>query len=401
MRYHLKIAWRYLGSNPAQSWLLISGVALGVFVYVFMSALIGGLAVLLVERTIGNVAHVTLNVSDLRPADLGAAQGRALIAAETSTSREQLIRSAREIETTVSQYPGIAAISPQIVGNGFATRGAQVKPVSIVGVDPDRVSAIARVSANLVRGQEFLPVGTALVGQKLARDLAVDVGHQLRMRSDTGVDATLAIVGVFDFGVDALDERTVFVNLRSARGLLGVPHGVNRIEIKLDDLWQAPRYARLLEAATGLEATPWTEGNAQLLSGLDAQARSGDIIKAFALITIVIGVASTLLLSTYRRKAEIGIMRAMGASRRFVVAVFVTQGALIGLAGGVLGALIARLALSPLPPPAQTPDGGLPIDVSQGGFGWAIGLTVLGAVIASILPARAAASVDPVEAINP
>ena len=56
------------------------------------------------------------------------------------------------------------------------------------------------------------------------------------------------------------------------------------------------------------------------------------------MVSIVIGIASSLLLSTYRRKAEIGIMRAMGASRRFVVFVFVSQGALVGLLGGLLGA---------------------------------------------------------------
>ncbi len=87
------------------------------------------------------------------------------------------------------------------------------------------------------------------------------------------------------------------------------------MEIKLDDLNQAEAFARRLASETGLKATPWTEGNAQLLGGLRAQANSGNLIKGFALVTIVIGVASALLLSTYRRRPEIGIMRAFGASR--------------------------------------------------------------------------------------
>jgi lipoprotein-releasing system permease protein len=118
------------------------------------------------------------------------------------------------------------------------------------------------------------------------------------------------------------------------------------------------------------------------------------------LVTIVIGVASALLLSTYRRRSEIGIMRAMGASKGFVVMVFLTQGGLIGLVGGLVGAGLAWLALSPFPPPGEIEAGGFPIDVAQGGFGLAVGLTLIGALVASILPARAAAKVDPVSVIS-
>lgn len=402
MRYRLKIAWRYLTSSVAQTVLLVGGVALGVAVFVFMSALIGGLAVLLVDRTVGDVAHVTLDVPDLAPDVLYAdgEVGKALVAREAANSREKLVRNAREVETTISEFPGVAAISPQIVGNGFVTRGTQVRPVLIVGVEQDRVSAIARVSDNLVRGADYLPVGSVLIGAKLAEELGIDVGHQLRVRSDRNVDETLAVTGIYSFGIDALDEGTIYVNLRSARGLLGVPQGVNRIEVKLDDLWTAPEYAARLGAATGLEATPWTTGNDQLLSGLEAQRRTGDIIKIFALLTIIIGVASALLLSTYRRRPEIGIMRAMGASRGFVIAVFVLQGALIGLTGALVGAGLAWAALSPFPPPTETENLVLPVDVREGSFGVAILLTVLGAMAAAVLPARAASRVDPVEAIN-
>lgn len=137
-----------------------------------------------------------------------------------------------------------------------------------------------------------------------------------------------------------------------------------------------------------------------MLSGLRAQASSGNLIKGFALVTIVIGVASALLLSTYRRRPEIGIMRAFGAPRGFVVAVFVLQGALIGLLGGLLGAGLGYLALSPFPLPENIPQGGFPIDVRQGAYGLAIALTTIGAILASILPARSAARVDPVSVIG-
>lgn len=400
MFYQLKIGWRYLTSNLLQTGLLVAGVAVGVFVFVFMASLIGGLAVYLVDQTVGDVPHVTVTQPDIEPALLYGEGDGALVASENSTGRAAVIRNSTEVIATLQQLPGLATVSPEIAGNGFVTRGAVVKPVTVVGVDPDKVSAVADIAGNLTAGSADLPIGSVLIGSKLAADLGVDAGHGLRLRSDQGVDTTLSITGVFDFGFDRLDERTAYVNIKTARGLFKMRQGVTQIALRIDDLWDAPAFATAAANATGLDTVPWTETNQQLLSGLDAQARSGNIIKGFALLTIVIGVASALLLSTYRRRSEIGIMRAMGASKGFVVTVFLAQGGLIGLVGGLVGAGLAWLALSPFPPPGQIEPGGFPIDISQGGFGLAVGLTVAGSLIASILPARSAAKVDPVQVIT-
>ena len=80
--------------------------------------------------------------------------------------------------------------------------------------------------------------------------------------------------------------------------------------------------------------------------------------------------------------------------------VFVTQGALIGLMGGLSGAALGYLALLPFPTGDAFRAGTLPLDITQGSYGLAIALTVLGAIGASILPARSAARVDPVTAIG-
>ena len=110
--------------------------------------------------------------------------------------------------------------------------------------------------------------------------------------------------------------------------------------------------------------------------------------------------ASAMLLSIVRRQAEIGIMRAMGASKSLVISIYVLEGTLIGLIGALVGALAAWLALLPLPPVSEVTRGGLPIDRQQGDFVLAIVLTTLAATLASILPARRAARIDPVEAIG-
>ncbi len=400
MPYAFKIALRYLTATKAQTGLLIAGVAVGVFVFIFMSALIGGLAVFLVQRTVGDIAHVTVEAPSRDPVSLLPHEPNVLVVQQRATTQRTQLRTAGAFLPLISAMPEVTATSQQIIGNGFIVRGQATAPVSVTGVEDNKVSAIADIEFNLVAGETLLTNSTVIIGRTLSEDLGLTVGQVVRIRSERDVERPLVVGGIFELGVEGLDARAVFVSLATARTLFDLPQGISRIEIKLADLNQADVMAARIAAETGLETSPWTEGNAQLLDGLRAQANSGNLIKAFALITIVIGVASALLLSTYRRRSEIGIMRAMGASRGFVVLVFVLQGALIGIIGGLVGAGLGYLALSPFPLPELAPPGGLPIDVRQGSYGLAIALTAVGAILAAILPARSAARVDPVTVIG-
>ncbi|MBL3571415.1 ABC transporter permease [Rhodovulum visakhapatnamense] len=310
MLYALKIAIRYLTANKAQTALLVTGVAVGVFIFIFMSALIGGLAEFILSRTVGDISHITIEAEDRDPAVL------------------------------IEAVPGVRAVSPQITGAGFLTRGAQVSQVSVTGVEPGRESAILDLDGYIVEGTARLGSGLIVLGRDLADDLALSLGQTVRLQSSGGATALLTLSGIFETGNGAMDGARAFVSLPVARTLFAMPQGVTRIEIKLDDLNAADATTLRIRSLTGLDAVPWTDGAEQLMEALNAQAQTGYFLKTFALITIVIGVASALMLSTYRRRPEIGIMRAMGAGRNFVVFVFVTQGALIGLLGGFLGAAL-------------------------------------------------------------
>ncbi|MBK6695787.1 MAG: hypothetical protein IPG50_26785 [Myxococcales bacterium] len=95
----------------------------------------------------------------------------------------------------------------------------------------------------------------------------------------------------------------------AAVGLFDVADGVSIIELKVDDVWQAPLLAERLGRATKLKASNWLDRNTRLQEGLRAQASTSNMIKAFSLLTIAIGVASALFLSVSRRRADIGILR--------------------------------------------------------------------------------------------
>ncbi|GGH50996.1 FtsX-like permease family protein [Frigidibacter albus] len=400
MLYALKIAARYLTASKAQTALLVLGVAVGVFIFIFMSALIGGLAEFILSRTVGDLSHVTIAAEDPDPAILIHPDGHVLAVIERGRARTASLSEAATFIPLIETVPGVIAVSPQITGAGFLARGAQVAQVSVTGLEPGRESDILDLDGYMTQGSVRLGSGLVVLGETLAEDMSLRLGQTVRLQSSTGESAVLTLGGLYDTGNGLIDASSIYVSLSTARTLFALPQGVTRIEIKLRDLNEADAAALRIAALTGLDAEPWTEGAEQLLEALDAQAQTGIFLKSFALITIVIGVASALLLSTYRRRPEIGIMRAMGAGRGFVVFVFVTQGALVGLMGGVTGAALGYLALLPFPSREEFEVGTLPMDITQGSYGLAITLTVIGAILASILPARAAARVDPVTAIG-
>lgn len=401
MLYALKIATRYLTANKAQTSLLVFGVAVGVFIFIFMSALIGGLAEYILSRTAGDLSHVTIEAEASVPSLLlHNASGIILLVQEKDTTREARLTNTDAFVPIIAQQPGVVAVSQQITGGGFLKRGAQAAQVSVTGVEPDKVSAIINLKSYLVEGTVELGAGSILIGKRLAEDMNFRLGQSVRLQADTGIDQSLVVSGIYEIGSGGPDRRQAYVSLATARTLFAMPQGVSRIEIKLADLYQADATAARIEAITGLPATSWTENAAQLLDALKAQAQTGLMLKSFALITIVIGVASALLLSTYRRRPEIGIMRAMGAPRSFVVFVFMIQGAMIGLVGGLLGAGIGYAVLLAFPGREAFKPGDLPIDIAQGAYGAAILLTVISATLAAILPARSASRIDPVTAIG-
>lgn len=399
MRYAAKIAFRHFLSSPGQGALLISGVALGVTVFIFMSALIGGLATLLTQRTVGSIAHVTLEMRERSPGLIAPVHGAQLTVQKDLSRREQ-IAVWQPFLPVIEALPGVTAVSPQIRGSAFLMRGQAIAPVGVIGVMPDRLSAIANVAAAIVAGESRLPSDGILIGQKLAEDLGLYVGQAIMVRSDRQRERSFRVTGIFSLGIASADRQAVYMNFTTARALFDLPSGISRFELKVAAVADAPRLAERLGRATGLKVKAWTEENAQLFEALDAQGRTGDIIKTFALLTIMIGIASAMLLSVMRRRSEIGIMRAAGVSRFFILQVFVLEGVFIGITGGVSGALLAWAALVPFPPIAQVQGGGLPIDVGQGGFVIAVVLTTLASALASIIPARRAARLDPVEAIG-
>jgi lipoprotein-releasing system permease protein len=404
MMFSIKVAWRYLTSNRTQTALLLGGVAIGVLVFVFMTALIGGLRLFLIAQTTGSIAHVTLEPPDRIareiPGDSDDDVTR-LVARETSTTQRKQIFAWQSVLEIVERTPGVKIASPQINGNAFLVKGQATSPVLMNGLRPDRLDAISAITPKIIRGDAQLNIDGILIGEKLANNLGLRIGQPVVVRTDRGRERTLTVRAIYKTGIGSLDERVAFVNIQLARTLLDLPQGISQIEIKANDVNDAPAIADALRRATSLKVTSWVERNAQLFVALNSQAQSGNLIQIFSLVTIVIGVSSALLLTTYRRRGEIAIMRSMGVSRNFIVTIFILQGLFIGLLGAGIGAWAGYAFCTFLADISKRTDGSaFPIDPAQGGYMAVIILTTLGSVLAAILPARAASKVDPVEVLN-
>ena len=396
-----KVARRYLLSNPSQSLLLISGVALGVTVFIFITALIAGLAVRLTDQVTGDSAHISLEPAPRLARVLPGPDLPTEAVPLVSTFHRKQIRDWPVIVELLRSHPTVTAISPQISGSAFLVRSEAVSPVSIIGVEPQGIDAISQITPKVIDGDADLGADGLLIGVRMAEELGLSAGQSVLLRTDRGVERQLTVKGVFRTGLQSLDERVAFLSLQAARPLFTLPEGVTNIEVKLANPATARATARFLADATGLRATPWQEKNLSLEDALKAQAQTGTLIQVFSLISIIIGVASALVLSAYRRRSEVGIMRAFGVPSSFILWVFLLQGLLIGLSGALIGCA-SGYGLCVWLQGLTKPDGtsALPIAPEQGGYVAALVLTTLGAVVASILPARSASRLDPLEAIQ-
>jgi lipoprotein-releasing system permease protein len=404
MRYSLKFATRYLFSNKSLSVLLTGGVGIGVLVFCFMAALINGLNEYQIDQTTGNIAHVTLEPREQSPRvlpaeDAGTVQVATIL--QSNVQREQ-IRFWPEVLTTVEAHPLVRVAVPTVAGNGFLARGQSIVAVTVTGVRPEQLSDIAAISSAIIEGVPELNLDSAVIGEGLARALSVSVGQNLTVHSDRGRLRSVRVQGIYSLGVRSLDEEIIFMNFKSARALLDLEHGISRIDVKLKDLNAAPAIAKEFIGSTGLKVTSWPEVNELLFRSLEGNTSTGSLVKFFSMVTIVIGVASALLLASLRRRSEIGIMRSMGASKRFITSVFVIQGAMVGIMGSLLGTVSAYGFSTVLADLSRRADGTpiLPIDPSQGAYLSGILLATSVSVIASILPALRAAAIDPLEAIS-
>lgn len=404
MPFEWFVALRYMRDAKAQTLLVLSAVAVGVSVIVFLSALIDGLQRSLIDKTLGSQAHITLRV----PRE----EARALIAETPTLAIARIVEQRAQRMRSIDQWPlllaiaerqpGVTAASPSVVGPGFAVRSEAKNPIVIRGIEPERFLRIVDVEERLVAGRFAVDADDVVIGARLAADLGASIGDKLRLTSSEGVAGVATVRGIVDLGNEAVDRTWVLTSLRRAQMLFGLPGGVTTIELKVADVFAADAIARDLRTRTGLTADSWMAINEELLQGLSAQSSSKLMIQFFVIVAVALGIASVLIVSVVQRSREIGILRAVGVKPRRVLLVFLIQGGVLGVLGSIigcaLGALFAYLFEVGTSDATGTPR--FPVDLGAVLFLKATAVAVGVGLVSAALPARRAARVDPVTAIR-
>ena len=403
MPFELIVALRFLREGRMQTALILGGVAIGVAVVVFITGLVQGLQASLVERTLGSQAHIVIRPPEEKTqpvVDRNVADVAARIEA-----RPQRLRSIDQWEAllpAVVRTPGVVAASPMATGAAFAQRGTASKSVAVRGVDPERYRRIVRINEDMVAGEFRLSGTDGVIGIELAKDLGVTVGDRIRIGTPEGREEVITVAGIFDLGNKDLNQRWVFVTLKLAQTLLDLPGGVSTIELTVREIFGAEAVAARIERETGLVAESWMTTNAQLLAAMRNQDISTGTIRLFVTLVVALGIASVLVVWVVQKQKEIGILRAMGASRLRIMTVFLLQGGMVALGGSMIGSLIAaglvrifaRVFVNADGTPMFVPEVGAALVLTT----WAVALFT--GLLAAALPARRAAQLDPVAAIR-
>ncbi|MEN9844709.1 MAG: hypothetical protein RLZZ612_2538 [Pseudomonadota bacterium] len=405
--FELLVALRFLREGRMQSVLILAGVTGGVAVIIFLTQLINQLQASIIDKVLGSQAHIVI-----RPADDVTVRPPSPVATETAPPATVLIqpRAQRlrpvdqwaQIAQLAAQTPGILAVSPLVTGAAFAVRGASNKSVALMGIEAEAYRRIVKMDGYMTQGRFEVRGTDTLIGIELAKDLGLSVGDKLRIVTATGRSETLHIAGLFDTGNRDLNRRWVFTTLTLAQTLLDMPGGVSQIDLTVTDLFGADGIAQGLQARTRLTVESWMQTNAGLLTALSNQTVSNNLIRSFVVIIVALGISSVLVVSVVQKQREIGILRAMGAGRGRIMAVFLLQGGLVGLLGSLLGSGLAWTLLNVFSHIYKNLDGTPLFEaVLEPQLVLMASVVALGVgLAAAALPARRAARMDPVQAIR-
>jgi len=401
--FEFRVAVRFLREGRFQTVLIIFGVAAGVAVVAYISALIDGLQRNTLEKTLGAQAHISVQPRDERVIAPPRSASGPLVATDVQPRAQRLrsIANWQAVAEALERTPGIAAVSPMVSGPALAQRAEATRSVAVTGVEIERYDRIVKLREKLVAGPLRLQPGEAIVGTTLAEDLGLRLGDRLALTTGAR-QSMLRVSALVDLGIRDLNRRTVIVPLREAQSLLDLAGGATHLEMSVHDVWAAQDVAAQLARQLPYRVESWQQSNAQLVSALNAQTISTTLIRGVVVIVVVLGIASVLVVSVVQKQREIGILRAMGATRTQVMRILLVQGTLVGAGGSVAGLALAMLMIFVFTHFVRGSDG-LPLfSISlPPGVALRTGLIALAAgVLAAIAPARRAARMDPAQAIR-
>jgi lipoprotein-releasing system permease protein len=390
------------------TWVSLVGVALGVAALITVLSVMNGLESELRTRLLSLTAHATLNAAG---APIGDWQTRI-----------------RQLQGS----PGLTAAAPFLDTDAMLSRQPSMSGAIVRGIDPELEAQVSSIGDAMREGRlsDLTPNSNRIIlGRMLAYQLQVGMGDQVTVmipgNAANAAGAGDAIVprlrdfyvaGIFEVGLQEHDSVLALVNLQDAEAFRGLD-GPTGIRLKFYDVLQAPELARSAAArlSPSLQVRDWTEDNQAYFRAIRIEKTMMGLMLMLIVAVAVFNIVATLIMVVNDKRTDIAILRTLGLSPRGVVAVFMTQGVLIGWIGAGLGvAMGVALACNVdviVPFLEQTfgfhfmdPDvyyiSGLPSEVHAGDV-VRIGMAALIlTLVATVYPALQAARTQPAEALR-
>jgi lipoprotein-releasing system permease protein len=405
----LYIALRFLRHRKRSFILSLSGVVFGVAIFICTQAQTQGFAKNFIDSTLGSNGALLLK-SRFQNATTGLLVPPKNVRNPDQPRRHSLdgISNAPEIMRISRQFADVASCSAVLRGTLSARAGFDNATVDLFGIDAAQHLQTTNLRQQLTAGDldDFRNNPNAIIiGSRLADALQVAPGDSLQLLSPGGEYRRFAIAATARSGVGVVDAVRVYCHVRIAQALLKKPFAASMIVYKLRDPERAPAVARTFEMLFRHEVQSWQdreEGNLQLFLTIRMSAA---ITVSLIILLAGFGIFNVLTMSVLSKLKEIAILRSMGYRSRDISAIFLWQGAMIAIAGSIIGCLTGALftwGVSKIPIEIR----GLLyanhflVAWDWRHYLWATILAIIASFIASYVPARRAALLPPVETLR-
>lgn len=353
MRLALELALAQLLRRRRQGVVSILGVALGVGFFIAMAAMMQGFQRDFVARVIDVQPHVVVKDEHRRrpaqAAELAAGPRTAVeLRGEKPVDEPRGIRGARAIAAALADMPGVA-VAPNLAGQVFLRYGTREVAATLTGIDPAAERRVGNLERDLVDGSldALHAVANGLVlGEALARKLGARAGTTLSLSGTQGVVLKARVVGVFRTGITSLDTSVAYALLAKAQVVLERPNVVNQLRLRLADPEGARDFALRVEERFGYRSESWQEANANVLGIFVIQRAIMYSTIGAILVVAGFGIFNVVSTVAWEKARDIAILKSIGFRERDILAVFLLQGLLVGVAGMVLGWLLGFLIVA-------------------------------------------------------
>lgn len=407
------MAGRYLRARKGERFVSIIaifslvGIALGVATLIVVSSVMSGFQAELVSRVLGVNGHVTV---------------------EAFAGKR--IEAYQDLATRIRALPGVASVVPLLDGQAMlSTDGGGARGGLVRGITRDDLRLLRPIASNIVAGSldQFTGDDAIAIGVGLARTYRLRVGDPITILSPDGAPTAFGtiprvraykVVAIFDAGLHEYNTSIVFLPLPAAQVFFQKPNSVTGIEIRMTDPMLAGTLVGPLSGmlmGQPVYARDWRHANDTIIGVLQIQKNTMFIVLGMIVLVAAFNVISSLIMLVKDKRADIAILRTVGASSGAILRIFLMCGAFVGVTGTLIGTILgvtvcanivaiqhfiedmtggrvfdsSAFMLTTLPDKVDW------IDVSRV---VALGLTL--SLLATLYPSWRAARTDPVEALR-